>query len=57
MLPRFLNAVTRRAIAPRRNRPKITVSLGAELLDWVAARSGPGQRFAGVSHAIERAVR
>lgn len=57
MLPRSPSIVPRKAPAPRRNKPKITVSLDAELLDWIEARAGSGQRFASVSHAIERAVR
>lgn len=54
MLRRFLNAEPRTATSPRRNKLKVPVSLGAELLDWINDRVGSGERFASVSHASER---
>jgi hypothetical protein len=35
---------------------KISISIDAELYDWVAKRTGPGKEFSSISHAMERGI-
>lgn len=35
---------------------KVGVTLDADLLGWIRARTGPGLQFSSISHGIERAI-
>lgn len=48
------SSVARPRTSPTGERkPKLTISPDPELLEWVRARTGPGKRFASVTHAVE----
>lgn len=45
-----------RAGTDGRRKTKISVTLDANVLEWAVERTGPGQRFSSVSHAVEVAL-
>lgn len=43
-------------IRSARAKEKLSITMDADLYDWIAARAGPGKEFSSISHAIERGV-
>ena len=39
-----------------RKKPKLTITVDQEAIDWIQARVGLGKRFASISHGFETGV-